>query len=104
MKLAPLSFVARPLLLASLLVSTLALAATCPGMPPSAIQPACHSKATYMAQQAYDTVYAAVMQGCTSSGGSASNCTYYATNEATSIKSQVYGSQYNQCVSSGGPC
>jgi hypothetical protein len=102
MKLAPGSFVARPLLLASLLVSTLALAAVCPGMPPSQVQPACQAKATGMSQQAYTTVYNAVIQSCAPTG--APNCGYYAGQEATKVKDQVYASQYNQCMSSGGPC
>ncbi|HEY9108271.1 MAG TPA: hypothetical protein VIN58_16425 [Roseateles sp.] len=102
MKLAPRSFVARPLLLASLLVSTLALAAVCPGMPPSQVQPACQAKATGISQQAYTTVYNSVMQSCGPSGDP--NCAYYANREATKVRDQVYASQYNQCMSSGGPC
>ena len=96
------SFVARPLLLASTLTSTVVLAATCPGMPPSAIPVACHSKASAISQSAYTTVYNAVMQSCTQSGGS--NCGYYAELEASRIRDSVYASQYNQCISSGGPC
>jgi hypothetical protein len=102
MKRALWSFVARPLLLASMLTSTVVLAATCPGMPPSAIPAACHSKASAISQSAYTTVYNGVMQSCGQSGGS--NCSYYAQMEASRVRDSVYASQYNQCISSGGPC
>lgn len=96
------SLVARPILLASTLATTVVSAGTCPGMPPSQIPVACHSKATAMSQAAYTTVYNAVIQSCAPSG--APNCPYYADREATIVKNSVYGSQYNQCISSGGPC
>ena len=102
MKLAPRSFVARPLLLASLLVSTLALAAACPGMPPSEVQPVCQAKATQISQQTYTYVYNAVMQSCGSAGGS--NCASAATYYATTARDGSYASEYNKCMSSGGPC
>jgi hypothetical protein len=96
------SFVARPLLVASMLTSTVVLAATCPGMPPSAIPAACHSKASGISQSAYTYVYNSVMQSCGQTGGS--NCGYYAELEASRVRDSVYASQYNQCIASGGPC
>jgi len=102
MKLAPRSFVARPLLLATLLVSTVALAATCPGMPPSQVQPACQAKAMQVGQQAYTYVYDYIMRECLPSGSS--YCQAYATQHATSAANSAYASTYDQCMSSGGPC
>jgi len=102
MKFAPRSFVAHPLLLASLLVSTLALAAACPGMTPAQTQAACQARATQASQAAYNSVYASVIQSCGPTG--APNCPYYADREASKVRDQVYASQYNQCIASGGPC
>jgi hypothetical protein len=74
------SFVARPLLVASMLTS----------------------KASGISQSAYTYVYNSVMQSCGQTGGS--NCGYYAELEASRVRDSVYASQYNQCIASGGPC